>query len=191
MRLILSLLGLVLVLGLVTGACKVQVWSSGVPARSPEAGIRGVAEGLEEATRKGQEPIGQGGRTGAEKGWIVRMNAECRRRNARVAAVGRPASFSDLAQYAERLLTIDRRHDRRVASIRPPSSFAAEARWLQRVGAAREHGLQRVATSLRAGQSAGATARLRSLQLLAARANGKLIGLGLTDCVLPASGLPA
>jgi hypothetical protein len=162
-------------------------------ARQTEDNIRGVAEVLQEASDEadhagnvldGMKP------TKAEARWLAARNAACAARAERTAALPRPRTLDGMAEFARRWLALDRTHDRRVAQLRAPAAYAAGAQRLARLDARQERQLHRVVEAVELGDAAGTLAAIRSLQTLAVSANTTVSELRLTDCYLPAAGLP-
>lgn len=162
-------------------------------ARETDDNIRGVAEVLQDASDEaeqarsvldGMQP------TKEEARWLAARNAACARRATRAAALPRPHTLDDMAHFAGRWLALDRAHDRRVARLRAPAAYASSARRLARLDARQERQLRRVVQAAERGDAGGTLAAIRELQTLAVSANATVSELRLTDCYLPAAGLP-
>jgi hypothetical protein len=158
-------------------------------ARQRDDNIRGVAEVLQDASDEaeqarnvldGMQP------TKEEARWLAARNAACARRATRAAALPRPHTLDGMARFARRWLALDRR----VARLRAPAAYASAARRLARLDARQERQLRRVVQTAERGDAGGTLAAIRELQTLAVSANATVSELGLTDCYLPAAGLP-
>ena len=109
-----------------------------------------------------------------------KLNAQCALRERRLARLRRPRSLSGIRAYALRMLGVLQAHSRRAAE--PPEVAALDVEH-QRI-------IQRVARA--AGRSDYRTAQAQAMALreLAGRANATFMRLGLTNCVLRATGMP-
>ena len=162
-------------------------------ARQTEDSIRGVAEVLEDASNEAEQArnVLDGMKpTKEEARWLAARNGACAVRAKRAAALPRPRTLEGMAQFARRWLALDRLHDKRVAQIRTPAAYAAGARRLARLDTEQERQLHRVIQAAERGDAAGTLAAIRSLQMHAVSANATVSDLRLTDCYLPAAGLP-
>ena len=162
-------------------------------ARQTEDNIRGVAEVLQDASDEAEQArnVLDGMKpTKREARWLAARNAACTERAKGAAALPRPHTLDGMAHFARRWLALDRAHDRRVAHLRTPAAYAEGARRLARLDAEQERQLHRVVRAAERGDPAGTLTASRSLQALAVSANATVADLRLTDCYLPAAGLP-
>lgn len=154
-----------------TSACEFQVNTVSGPANS----FGQVADMLDESTRAGEPPA-----TGTA---ARRLNTECAKRERRLMKLPRPTRLTDLAPHAQRVLAVLRAHSRRAARLGAPVE-------VQAFSAQQELAVARLARAARAGNYRAAQAQALALRELAGRANTELMRLGLTQCVLRASGMP-
>jgi hypothetical protein len=167
-------IGVVAVLFL-TSACEFEVYSVTGPAQAPKKGITNVAGLLEQATKAGDPP-----KPGSA---AARLNTECAKREQRLMRLPRPTRLTDIAPHAQRVLAVLKAHDRRAARLGAPPQVLA-------FNAEQERAVLRLAGAARKGNYRGAQAEATALRELAGRANTELMSLGLTQCVLRASGMP-
>ena len=162
-------------------------------ARQANDDIRGVAEVLQNASDEAEQArndLDGMKPTKAEARWLAARNTACAHRAKRASALPRPHTLDGMATFARSWLALDRAHDRRVARLRTPPAYAAGARRLARLDARQERRLRQVVAAAEQGDAAGTLAGIRSLQTLAVAANATISELRLTDCYLPAAGLP-
>ncbi len=175
MKILLILAVGVLAFLLLTSACEFEVNTVRDSAQSSKKSITGVSNLLEQATRAGDPP-----RPGSA---AARLNTECAKREQRLLRLPRPTRLTDIAPHAQRVLAILRAHDRRAARLGAPQLVRA-------FNAEQERAVARLGSAARAGNYRAAQAQATALRELAGRANTELMRLGLTQCVLRASGMP-
>jgi hypothetical protein len=158
-----------------TSACEFQASTISDSAQSSKKGITGVSDLLNQATRAGDSP--------APGSAAARLNAECDKRERRLATLPRPTSLTDLAPHAQRVLAVLKAHRRRMARLGAPPQVLA-------FSAVQERAVLRLAGAARTGNYRGAQAQAIALRELAGRANTELMKLGLDQCVLRASSMP-
>lgn len=166
---------LILRLAMLVGVLEFKVERLPAEAQSPKANVTNVADLLDQATRAGDPPAPG---TPAE-----RLNTECAKRERRLMSLPRPTRLTDIAPHAQRVLAVLHAHSRRSARLGAPR----EVRNLNRE---QEQTVVRLARAARAGNYRAAQAQAMALRELAGRANTELMRLGLTQCVLRASGMP-
>jgi len=162
-------------------------------AAQTEKNLRDVAAVIEEAAAKADEA--QAVREGLEPSpeeerWSSARNAACAERTERARRLDRPRTLDGIAAFTRAWLALDREHDRRAERLSPPASYVAGARRLARLDARQEQALRRVAAAADRGDSTAMLAEVTRLRALAARANPLAVELRLTECLLPAAGLP-
>jgi hypothetical protein len=158
-----------------TSACEFQVGTVSNSAQTSKKSLNKVSDLLDQASRAGDPP--RPGSTAA------RLNTECARREQRLATLPRPTKLTDIAPHAQRVLAVLKAHDRRAARLGAPPQVRAFNTEQQRA-------VLRLAQAARAGNYRAAQAHAIALRELAGRANTELMSLGLTKCVLRASGMP-
>jgi hypothetical protein len=119
------------------------------------------------------------------------VNAQCRRETREVRALPRPRSLAEIETYLEKALAILERYEAEFEALPPPKRYAREAKRLDRLSDTVETGLERMLAAARRRDPAAVLDEASALASLARRVNPSLLRLGLTDCALPASGLPA
>jgi hypothetical protein len=158
-----------------TSACEFELNTASGPAQTSKKSITDVAGLLERATRAGDPPArGSGG---------ARLNTECAKREQRLMRLPRPTRLTDIAPHAQRVLAILKAHDRRATRLGAPPQVLA-------FNAEQQRAVLRLAGAARQGNYRGAQAEATALRELAGRANTELMMLGLTQCVIRASGMP-
>jgi hypothetical protein len=175
MKVLLILAVGVLAVLFLTSACEFEVSTVSGPAQTSKKGITDVAGLLEQATRAGDPP--------APGSQAARLNAECAKREQRLLRLPRPTLLTDIAPHAQRVLAVLKAHDRRAARLGAPPQVRA-------FNAEQQRGVLRLAAAVRKGNYRAAQAQAMALRELAGRANTELMSLGLTQCVLRASGMP-
>jgi hypothetical protein len=159
--------------------------------RSSASNVRSVATVLEKAVEGAPKPPQEREASVAEARWIRDVNALCRRETREVRALATPRSLAELETYLERALEIGKRYEAKFEALRPPRRYAATVKRLERFSAGAEAGLERMLAAARRRDAAAVLDEASALASLARRINPAVLRLGLTDCALPASGLPA
>jgi hypothetical protein len=158
-----------------TSACDFQVNTVRDSAQSSKKSITGVADILDQATRAGDPP-----RPGSA---AARLNTECAKREQRLLRLPRPTRLTDIAPHAQRVLAVLRAHSRRTARLGAPAQ-------VREFDAEQQRAVLRLARAARKGDYRAASLHATALRELAGRANTELMRLGLSQCVLRASGMP-
>lgn len=162
-----------------------DVFSRAGGAPKPEKAISQVNDIFERATSgsplRAQPP---------DQAWVARMNAECARRERRLAALARPTSLDALGAYASRIHAIHVDYTRRAARLKPPAGGADDARQVRQLNAEQERKLRRIARIARTRNYSAASTEALALRELAGRMNTVLLGMGLDKCALRASAMP-
>ena len=164
---------------------RTEVFSRATGAEKAEKSISQVNDILEQAAARGavqgQPP---------DQAWVKRMNAECARRERKLAALTRPTSLDGTAAYAGRIHAIHVDYARRTGRIKPAAADADDARRVRQLNAEQERALRRVARVARTRNYSAASTEALALRELAGRMNTVLLGLGLDRCALRASAMP-
>jgi hypothetical protein len=122
--------------------------------------------------------------------WKDRMSTACSDLGAAVDELPLSSAPDGLKRYLEDVLALELAFDQRVSGIRP-SSMETEA--LQKAARARrewESSLARLLRDVKRHDQAAALSEARAAEALAHEANASLEGLGLTQCLLPFTGIP-
>ena len=122
--------------------------------------------------------------------WAQAVNKECAHRNEQAAVVPRPRTFGGVAAFADRLALVTALFAERVSALPAPKDRPDAARLLAGVNAAAVLGFKVLGDAARSGNRSRVAVAERRFSLYARDVNPKLAGLGLTDCVLPRSGMP-
>ena len=158
-----------------TSACEFQMNTVRDSAQSSKETITGVAGLLDQATKAGDPP--------ARGSAAARLNTACAKREQRLLKLPWPTRLTDIAPHAQRVLAVLKAHDRRAARLGAPPQVRA-------FNAEQQRAVLRLASAARKGNYRGAQAEATAPRELAGRATTELMRLGLTQCVLRASGMP-
>jgi hypothetical protein len=165
-----------IVLAILTGACRVEFYAfkqEGTPGRSTASLPRyGQAASSEQAT------------------WKAEMSSACSDLTARIARLTAPKDRDGLVQHLRQIVALEHSFEARASSLEPPASLAAEA---ERALASRRDWKRALARLARAGASGKRNAALREAtvaQSVAQRTTLLFGSLGLTECLLPRTGIP-
>lgn len=148
--------------------------------------VRKVADLLEQAIADAPPP-----RPAPPSGpWIVKVNAECSRRETQLEALPGPGGLDQVATHARDVLAIHRSYAKRVAALNAPWKYGTEKRTIDRLNARQVQVLARVARAASTGDVSGASRQARALRVLAGDANVQFLRLGLPACPFRPSGMP-
>jgi hypothetical protein len=153
------------------------------PARAVDAPARGIAKEVERATAKANE-----GRE--EPRWVREANALCRAEKRELEASERPTTPEEFVPYLRRAIRLAERYHRRFRALDAPWSDP-QLRRLERANARAKELLRAM---LRAAERDDTSALLDHAEdaiALAHEMNPLVRDLGLDDCAVPPSGLPA
>jgi hypothetical protein len=122
--------------------------------------------------------------------WKDRMSAACSDLGAAVGQLPLSSDRDGLRVYLKDILALELAFDRRISSIEPSSM---EAHLLERSAQDRrewESSLARLLRDIVRDDQGAALAEAGRAEVLAHRANATLEDLGLTQCLLPFTGIP-
>jgi hypothetical protein len=153
------------------------------PARAPETPDREIAADAERPAAKPEE-------SRSEPRWVRAANALCRAEKRELEALGRPGTIDDVAPYLRRTIRLAERYHRRFRGLDLPWSDSR----IRRLERSNTRAMELLGEMLRAAERGDTSALLDGAEdavALAQEASPLLHELGLDDCAMPASGLPA
>ena len=153
-------------------------------AEASKENVNSVAGVLEQATENAQK---QGSR---DQTWQGTINALCSQTSGSLETMGTPRTPDEIAAYLRDALPMVRTLHQRLGTFPPPAALADEASRAGRALLKQEDVLARVRAAARDGHSARMLDQIDRLRSLARAENPNLIRMGLTDCTLPAWGVP-
>lgn len=122
--------------------------------------------------------------------WKTNMSAACSDLGAAVLHLDPPADRAGLERYLRRVLALELAFDGRAETFEPAPMDAPEARRAASLRKQWERALARLALAAAEGDDKRALAAADRAQTLARKANVSFEALGLTQCLLPETGIP-
>lgn len=122
---------------------------------------------------------------------MEQMSAACSGLGAELGRLRSPTNRDSLSRYLRQVAGLERSFGARVASLEPPPSYAVEARHALASRRDWQRGFGRLVRAVvRLGETKAVLAAGTALEDLARRTNVSFESLGLTQCLLPSSGIP-